>query len=62
MGLRAVTLGHGFAPVVDAVAKAAAGGVNFSRPSIWELQAGRAVPQRAGSRREMVKFAKNGST
>ena len=32
MGLRSVTLGHGYEPVVAAVCNAAAEGVNFSRP------------------------------
>jgi len=60
MGLRAVTLGHGYAPVVDAVARAARDGVNFSRPTVWELRAAEQfVEQVPGS--EMVKFAKNGS-
>lgn len=60
MGLRAVTLGHGYAPVVDAVAQAARDGVNFSRPSVWELRAAeRFVELVPGA--EMVKFAKNGS-
>lgn len=60
MGMRAVTLGHGYAPVVDAVSAAIRGGVSFSRPSVWESRAAEtflaAVP---GA--EMVKFAKNGS-
>jgi glutamate-1-semialdehyde 2,1-aminomutase len=60
MGLRAITLGHGYEPVVTAVCNAAAEGVNFSRPTVWELRAAedflRYVP---GA--DMVKFAKNGS-
>lgn len=60
MGLRSVTLGHGYAPVVDAVTAAIADGVNFSRPTELELAAAedflRLVP---GA--DMVKFAKNGS-
>jgi glutamate-1-semialdehyde 2,1-aminomutase len=60
IGLRAVTLGHGYAPVVDAVARAIAGGVGFSRPTTLEVAAAEdflaLVP---GA--EMVKFAKNGS-
>lgn len=60
MGLRAVTLGHGYPPVVDAVRTAIADGVNFSRPTTMELAAAEdfldIVP---GA--EMVKFAKNGS-
>jgi glutamate-1-semialdehyde 2,1-aminomutase len=60
MGLRAVTLGYGYRPVVEAVTTAAAGGVNFSRPSIWELRAAeRFLDQVPGA--EMVKFSKNGS-
>jgi glutamate-1-semialdehyde 2,1-aminomutase len=60
MGLRSVTLGHGYRPVVDAVCSAIAEGVNFSRPTMLELAAAEdflgLVP---GA--DMVKFAKNGS-
>ena len=49
MGLRSVTLGHGYGPVSAAVARAAADGVSFSRPTVWELARRRAVP-RAGAR------------
>ena len=60
MGLRSVTLGHGFRPVVEAVCSAIADGVNFSRPTVLELAAAEdflgLVP---GA--DMVKFAKNGS-
>ncbi len=60
MGLRAITLGHGYEPVVDAVCAAARDGVNFSRPSIWELDAAEEfLDQVPGA--DMVKFAKNGS-
>ncbi|GAA1920051.1 glutamate-1-semialdehyde 2,1-aminomutase [Nocardioides lentus] len=60
MGLRSVTLGHGYAPVADAVAAAARAGVSFSRPSVTELEAAeRLVAQVPGA--EMVKFTKNGS-
>lgn len=60
MGLRSVTLGHGYEPVVTAAAEAAAGGMNFSRPTIWELRAAETfLAQVPGA--EMVKFAKNGS-
>ena len=34
MGLRAVTLGHGHPPVVEAVTRAAGDGVSFTRPSV----------------------------
>lgn len=60
MGLRSVTLGHGYGPVVDAVTEAARAGVNFSRPSVYELRAAEEfLAQVPGA--EMVKFAKNGS-
>ncbi|MEN8704727.1 MAG: glutamate-1-semialdehyde 2,1-aminomutase [Nocardioides marinisabuli] len=60
MGLRSVTLGHGFRPVVDAVCRAVRDGVSFTRPSIWELRAAeRFLEQVPGA--DMVKFAKNGS-
>ncbi|PRC47868.1 aminotransferase class III, partial [Mycobacterium sp. ITM-2017-0098] len=39
IGLRAVTLGHGYAPVVDAAARAIAGGIGFSRPTTLEVAA-----------------------
>ena len=60
MGLRSVTLGHGYRPIVDAVARAAADGVNFSRPSIWELRAAEEFLEQVPMA-DMVKFAKNGS-
>ncbi|HEX8510524.1 MAG TPA: hypothetical protein VF635_13640, partial [Propionibacteriaceae bacterium] len=54
MGLRSVTLGHGYQPVLNAAARAAAGGMSFSRPSIWELRAAEAfLAQVPGA--EMVK-------
>jgi glutamate-1-semialdehyde 2,1-aminomutase len=60
MGLRSVTLGHGYQPVVDAVSRAIVDGVNFTRPSMLELAAAEefldVVPAA-----DMVKFAKNGS-
>ncbi|PFG44220.1 glutamate-1-semialdehyde 2,1-aminomutase [Isoptericola jiangsuensis] len=60
MGLRSVTLGHGYRPVVDAVARAAADGTSFSRPSVLELDAAeRFLATVPGA--DMVKFAKNGS-
>ena len=61
IGLRAVTLGHGFGPVVDAVAKACERGTNYVRPSALELQAAeRFIELVAGA--DMVKFTKDGST
>ncbi|MEV6066926.1 glutamate-1-semialdehyde 2,1-aminomutase [Nocardia sp. NPDC052001] len=60
MGLRSVTLGHGYPPVVEAVTRTIAHGVNFSRPTELELLAAQdflsLVPHA-----DMVKFAKNGS-
>ncbi|MEC3918662.1 glutamate-1-semialdehyde 2,1-aminomutase [Nocardia sp. CDC160] len=60
MGLRSVTLGHGFEPVVDAVARAIADGVNFSRPTELELLAAEDFLSLVPGA-DMVKFAKNGS-
>lgn len=60
IGLRSVTLGHGYGPVVEAACAAIAGGMNFSRPTELEVYAAEdflaLVPTA-----EMVKFAKNGS-
>jgi glutamate-1-semialdehyde 2,1-aminomutase len=60
MGLRSITLGHAYAPVVAAVCNAAAEGVSFSRPSVWELRAAEDFLQHIPGA-DMVKFAKNGS-
>ena len=60
MGLRSVTLGHGYAPVVDAVREALAGGNNFTRPTVLELEAAEDLVSLVPGA-EMVKFAKNGS-
>ena len=60
MGLRSVTLGHGFGPVVDAVRSAIADGVSFSRPTTMELAAAEDFLSLVTGA-EMVKFAKNGS-
>lgn len=60
MGLRAVTLGHGYGPVLDAVRRVLDDGLSFTRPTTLELAAAEdfcaLVP---GA--EMVKFTKNGS-
>lgn len=60
MGMRAVTLGHAYPPVVDAVRAALADGVSFTRPTELELAAAEdflaLVPDA-----DMVKFAKNAS-
>ncbi|GAF50715.1 glutamate-1-semialdehyde 2,1-aminomutase [Rhodococcus wratislaviensis] len=60
MGLRSVTLGHGYRPVVDAVAAAIAEGTNFSRPTALELAAAEDFLELVPGA-DMVKFAKNGS-
>src|SRR5271156_5587002 len=60
MGLRAVTLGHVFDPVVEAAYKQMRLGVNFSRPAKIELDLAEAMLEIVDGA-EMVKFAKNGS-
>ena len=60
MGLRSVTLGHGYGPVVAAVASAAADGTNFTRPTVLELEAAETFLEQVPGA-DMVKFAKNGS-
>ena len=61
MGLTAVSLGHAFEPVLEAVRKELLNGVNFQCPSPIETELAelflKAVPSA-----DMVKFAKNGST
>ncbi|WP_253258644.1 glutamate-1-semialdehyde 2,1-aminomutase [Pseudonocardia sp. N23] len=60
MGMRAVTLGHGYEPVVEAVRATLSDGVSFTRPTEIELLAAEdflsVVP---GA--DMVKFTKNAS-
>jgi glutamate-1-semialdehyde 2,1-aminomutase len=59
-GLRSVTLGHGYAPVVEAALAAMRQGTNFVRPAPLEVElAERFLAVVPGA--EMVKFAKNGS-
>lgn len=60
MGLRAVTLGHGFRPVVDAVREHLAHGTNFTRPSPLEVEYAEALLSVIPGA-DMVKFAKDGS-
>ena len=59
-GLRAVSLGHAFEPVIEAAAKQMRLGANFIRPSTLELELAEAMLELI-SGAEMVKFAKNGS-
>ena len=51
MGMRAVTLGHGYAPVLDAVRGVLADGVSFSRPTVLELAAAEDFPRTPRMRR-----------
>jgi glutamate-1-semialdehyde 2,1-aminomutase len=61
MGLRSVTLGHAYAPVVEAAARQMRLGANFNRPAPVEVEAAEALLA-VLPRAEMVKFAKDGST
>jgi glutamate-1-semialdehyde 2,1-aminomutase len=60
MGLRSVTLGHGNREVIDAAHAAMVQGMNFTRPSPWEVECAEALLGFLPFG-EMVKFAKNGS-
>lgn len=60
MGLRSVTLGHAYGPVVEAARRQLDLGVNFVRPARIELEAAEAL-LRCVAGADMVKFAKNGS-
>ncbi|WP_370329733.1 glutamate-1-semialdehyde 2,1-aminomutase [Mycolicibacterium hippocampi] len=60
MGLRSVTLGHAYPPVVEAAGRAMTGGLSFSRPTELEVAAAEDFLALVPSA-EMVKFAKNGS-
>ena len=60
MGLRAVTLGHAFDPVVEAAYKQMQLGTNFSRPAKIEVDLAETMLELIDGS-DMVKFAKNGS-
>ncbi|HSK59983.1 MAG TPA: glutamate-1-semialdehyde 2,1-aminomutase [Actinomycetospora sp.] len=60
MGLRSVTLGHAYEPVLAAVRDVLGRGLSFSRPSRLEVDAAEDVLGLVTGA-EMVKFAKNGS-
>jgi glutamate-1-semialdehyde 2,1-aminomutase len=60
-GVRAVTLGHAFPPVVEAVTAALKDGTNYVRPSLVELDCAEQLSELVPSA-EMVKFTKDGST
>jgi glutamate-1-semialdehyde 2,1-aminomutase len=60
-GSRAVTLGHAFAPVVDAAARQLGLGANFTRPAAIEVEAAEELLDLIDGA-DMVKFTKDGST
>ena len=60
MGLRAVTLGHAFDPVVEAAHKQMQLGTNFTRPAKIEVDLAETMLELIDGT-DMVKFAKNGS-
>jgi glutamate-1-semialdehyde 2,1-aminomutase len=60
MGLRAVTLGHAFDPVVQAAYKQMQLGANFTRPAKIEVDTAETFLEIINGA-DMVKFAKNGS-
>jgi glutamate-1-semialdehyde 2,1-aminomutase len=60
MGLRAVTLGHAFEPVVEVACKQMQLGINFSRPTKIEVELAEAMLALIDGA-DMLKFAKNGS-
>jgi glutamate-1-semialdehyde 2,1-aminomutase len=61
MGLRAVTLGHAYPPVIRAVAESLPLGTNFTRPAAIELTCAERFLEIVDGA-EMVKFTKDGST
>lgn len=60
MGLRSVTLGHAFEPVIEAAHRQMQLGVNFSRPAKIEIDLAESMLSLIDGA-DMVKFAKNGS-
>ena len=60
MGLRSVTLGHAYEPVVEAAYQQMMLGSNFTRPASIELECAEKLLSMIDGA-EMVKFAKNGS-
>jgi glutamate-1-semialdehyde 2,1-aminomutase len=61
MGLRSVTLGHAYAPVVAAVSESLSLGTNFTRPAAIELECAELFLDTIEGA-DMVKFTKDGST
>ena len=60
MGLRSVTLGHGYKSVVEAAYEQMKLGINFTRPAPIEVECAEKLAGFIKSA-EMVKFGKNGS-
>ncbi|MEY6432067.1 glutamate-1-semialdehyde 2,1-aminomutase [Thioalkalicoccus limnaeus] len=60
MGLRAVTLGHAFPPILEAAIRELAKGSNFTRPSPVEVECAECLLEMVPGA-EMVKFCKDGS-
>ena len=60
MGLRAVTLGHVFEPVVEAAYRQMQLGINFNRPAKIEVDLAEVMLEVVNGA-DMIKFAKNGS-
>jgi len=60
MGLRTVTLGHAYPPVVEAAYQQMLSGINFTRPAPIEIECAQKLLSLIDGG-EMVKFAKNGS-
>jgi glutamate-1-semialdehyde 2,1-aminomutase len=60
IGLRTVTLGHAYEPVVAAVSRQIRQGANFNRPAPIELECAEKLLELIPGA-EMVKFGKNGS-
>ena len=61
MGLRSVTLGHGYAEVVNAAARVMPNGSNFTRPSPIEAECAEELLGLVDAA-DMAKFTKDGST
>ncbi len=61
MGLRAVTLGHAYPPVLEAVRRSLPLGTNFTRPAAIELECAERLLEIVDGA-DMVKFTKDGST
>jgi glutamate-1-semialdehyde 2,1-aminomutase len=60
MGLRSVTLGHAFEPVIEAAYRQMQLGTNFTRPAKLEVDLAEAMLEIIDGA-DMIKFAKNGS-